>query len=147
MPHSVTNLVLVRTLEVAVAILVYQTLGQDPMPWPKRWSWPANPPGASWPSSAPPLDHAARLKVSRAFERVLVPHEKRRRGRKRDATITAAVADYEAGMRGQGLYQKHIRGYSGMGRYRRQSAIRTLNESIRSRRRRDQAGPATNSPA
>lgn len=63
-------------------------------------------------------------------------HEKRRRGRKRDAAITAAVADYEAGMRGQQLYQKHIRGYSGMGRYRRQAVIRRLNEAIRSRRRR-----------
>ena len=85
----------------------------------------------------PGLDRAARLKVARAFERVLVQREKRRRGRKRDAAITAAVADYEAGMRGQQLYQKHIRGYSGMGRYRRQSAIRTLNEAIRSRRRRE----------
>lgn len=82
------------------------------------------------------LDHASWLKVSRAFEQVLVPYEKRR-GRKRDAAITAAVADYEAGMRGQALYQKHIRGYSGMGRYRRESARRRLNEAIRSRRRRD----------
>lgn len=43
------------------------------------------------------LDHASWLKVSRAFEQVFVPYEKRP-GRKRDAAITAAVADYEAGM-------------------------------------------------
>jgi hypothetical protein len=85
-----------------------------------------------------PLDHAARRKVSRSFDRALSPRDQRRRGRKRDARITAAVQDYEAGMRGQALYQKHIAGYSGMGRYRRESARRRLNEAIRSRRRREQ---------
>jgi hypothetical protein len=86
------------------------------------------------------LDLPARRKVSRAFDRALSPRDKRR-GRKRDRRITAAVEDYEAGMRGQVLYQKHIPGYSAMGSYRRESARRRLNEAIRSRRRRDdQAG-------
>jgi hypothetical protein len=84
------------------------------------------------------LDLAALRKVSRAFDRALSPRDHRRRGRKRDKRITAAVEDYEAGMRGQVLYQKHIPGYSGMGRYRRESARRRLNEAIRSRRRREQ---------
>ena len=83
------------------------------------------------------LDNVARRKVSRAFDRALIPRDKRRRGRKRDARITAAVQDYEAGMRGHQLYVKHITGYSGMGRYRREHAQRRLNEAIRSRSRRD----------
>lgn len=81
------------------------------------------------------LDRAARLKVARAFERVLVPREKRPPGRKRKAAITAAYEDWKAGMRGHQLYRKHIPGYSGMGRYRRECAQRRLNEAIRNRRR------------
>jgi hypothetical protein len=83
------------------------------------------------------LDNAARQKVSRAFERALLPREKRQRGRKRKAAITAAYEDWKAGMQGHQLYRKHIPGYSGMGRYRRDCAQRRLNEAIRSRRRRD----------
>lgn len=83
------------------------------------------------------LDRAARLKVARAFERVVVPREKRRPGRKRKAAITAAVTDYEAGMRGVELYRKHIPGYSGMSHYRRLAKQRTLAEAIHSRRRRE----------
>jgi len=40
-------------------------------------------------------------------------------------------------MRGHELYLKHVPGYSGMGRYRRESARRRLNEAARSRCRRD----------
>lgn len=83
------------------------------------------------------LERAGRVKVSRAFGRVLVPREKRPPGRKRKAAITAAYLDWKAGMRGHQLYLKHIPGYSGMGRYRRECAQRRLNEAIRSRRRRD----------
>jgi hypothetical protein len=97
------------------------------------------------------LDRAARVKVSRAFDRVLVPREKRPPGRKRKAAITAAYLDWKAGMRGHQFYLKHIPGYSGMGRYRRECAQRRLNEAIRSRRRRDQlvhsnGGPVSAKP-
>jgi hypothetical protein len=83
------------------------------------------------------LDYADRLKVSRAFGRVLIPGPQRPRGRKRSAAITATYEDSQRGMCGQRLYQKHIRGYSGMNRYRRESARRRLNEAIRSRSRRE----------
>lgn len=83
------------------------------------------------------LDRARRVKISRAFDRALLPREKRPPGRKRKAAITSAYQDWKAGMRGHQLYRKHIPGYSGMGRYRRECAQRRLNEAIRNRRRRD----------
>ena len=83
------------------------------------------------------LDHAARLKVSRAFERVLITRDKRPRGRKRRKYITAAYEDWKAGIHGHQLYKKHIPGYSGMSRYRRPAAIKRLNDAILKRRRRD----------
>ena len=68
------------------------------------------------------LDRSARQRVSRAFERMLVPRENRRRGMKRTAMITTAYEDWKAGLRGQSLYQKHIPGCSAMSQYRREYA-------------------------
>jgi len=66
---------------------------------------------------------------------------RRRRGRRPSADITAAVADWNAGMRGKRLYEKHIAGYLKLSDWRRRDKGQRLLSAIRTRRRRDKYAP------
>jgi hypothetical protein len=69
-----------------------------------------------------------------AFRREII--HPRRPGRKRSAEITAALADWEAGLRGLQLYQKHIPRWDKMTHWRRRIAAEQLRGAISTRRRR-----------
>lgn len=73
-----------------------------------------------------------------AFRRQLLPPGKP--GRKRSKEITAACADWAAGMRGMALYRKHIPRFDRMGHWERKVKIRALLDAIRARQRREQNG-------
>ncbi len=77
--------------------------------------------------------------LARAFRSNVVP--KRKPGRRRKAQVTAALADWKAGVRGIELYRKHIPGWERHHRYRRIGEQKGLMDAIRSRRRREQAKP------
>jgi hypothetical protein len=80
------------------------------------------------------------IQVVRAFGSAIVP--KRKAGRPRKAQVTAALADWKAGMRGVDLYRKHIPGWQSHNRYRRMAEQKSLLDAIRSRRRREHARSA-----
>jgi hypothetical protein len=50
--------------------------------------------------------------------------------------VTAALADWKAGIRGVALFQKHIPGWQKHNRYRRMAEEKRLMDAIRSRDRR-----------
>ena len=77
-----------------------------------------------------------RRTVVSAFRRQLLPPGKP--GRRRSAEITAAYADWAAGMRGLTLYRKHIRRFDRMSHWQRQVKTRALLDAIRARRRREE---------
>jgi hypothetical protein len=78
--------------------------------------------------------HLARRVVG-AFRREMIPPA--RPGRKKRAVVTAAVEDWEAGLRGVQLYEKHILGWSKMSHWRRRIASDQLRDAIATRRRRE----------
>lgn len=69
------------------------------------------------------------------FRRQLIPPGKP--GRKRSKEITAAFADWKAGMRGLPLYRKHIRRFDRMGHWERKVKTRVLMDAIHARNRRE----------
>jgi hypothetical protein len=71
--------------------------------------------------------------LAESRRRILPPGK---RGRKRSEQITAAHADWSAGIRGVELYRKYIPGFEHMSRWRRGSESRTLLNAIHSRERR-----------
>jgi len=82
-----------------------------------------------------PSSHVARRRVVVAFRREIIPPG--RPGKKKRAVVTAAVADWEAGLRGVQLYQKHIPRWDKMSHWRRRIASEQLRDAISTRRRRD----------
>jgi hypothetical protein len=74
------------------------------------------------------------IRVASAFRSAVVP--KRKPGRRRKAHVTAALADWKAGIRGVALFQKHIPGWQKHNRYRRMAEEKRLMDAIRSRDRR-----------
>ena len=81
------------------------------------------------------LGQGQRRRIASMFRRQLVLP--RKPGRKRSDRITAAHADWKAGMRGIELYRKHIRGFETHSFWRRKSESRSLMDAIRARERRD----------
>ena len=77
------------------------------------------------------------IRLANAFRSAVVP--RRKPGRRTIPAITAAYADWKAGMRGADLYRKHIPGWAGHNRYHRIGEQKELMDAIRSRRRRDRA--------
>lgn len=88
-------------------------------------------------------------RILRGREEGLTPHEvrhlvsffrkrlaPRQAGRKRSPILDAAFADWQAGLRGNALYSKHIPRYDKMGRWRRKAEQQRLMNSIYSRHRR-----------
>ena len=75
------------------------------------------------------------IRVARAFGSAVVP--KRKPGRRRKPQVTAALADFKAGMRGVALFQKHIPSWDKHGEWRRKAEARALMDAIRSRDRRE----------
>jgi hypothetical protein len=75
------------------------------------------------------------LRVARAFRSAVVP--KRKPGRRRQAHVTAALADWKTGIRGEALYRAHIPGWEKRGKWRRKHEERALMDAIRSRDRRE----------
>jgi len=67
---------------------------------------------------------------------------KRKPGRRPKKHITAALADWKAGVRGDDLCRAHIRGWDRHSIWRRKQEARMLMDAIRSRRRRDDAKSA-----
>ena len=81
------------------------------------------------------LDQRQRHALVRMFRRQLLPPGKP--GRRRSQEITAAYANWKAGVRGLPLYRKHIRGFDRMGYWKRKGKTRALLEALRSRDRRE----------
>ena len=77
-----------------------------------------------------------RRSIGSAFRRQIIPPGKP--GRKRSKEITAAYADWKAGMRGLALYRKHLFRFDRMGHSERKVKTRALMDAIRARRRREQ---------
>jgi hypothetical protein len=75
------------------------------------------------------------LQSRRVPETVIPPGKP---GRKRRKEITAALADWNAGMRGIALYRKHIAGFDRMSCWRRKAKSRSLMDAIHARKRREQ---------
>jgi hypothetical protein len=84
----------------------------------------------------PALPSHQRRSVITAFRRQLFPPG--RPGRKRSKEVTAAYTDWMAGMRGLGLYRKHIYRFDRMGHWERKVRTRALMDAIRTRKRREQ---------
>lgn len=61
---------------------------------------------------------------------------RRRAGRRPKPQVTAAYLDWKAGMRGVALFRKHIPGWEGHHRYRKNGEQKALMNAIRSRSRR-----------
>jgi hypothetical protein len=81
------------------------------------------------------LSRADLIKLVSVFRSAVVP--KRKPGRRPKAQVTAALADWKRGVRGEALFRAHIRGWERMSRWRRQCEERALMEAIRSRARRE----------
>jgi hypothetical protein len=64
---------------------------------------------------------------------------KHKPGRRQKAQITAALADWRAGMRGDDLCRAHILGWEKHSEWRRKNEKRVLVDGIRTRRRRERA--------
>ncbi|HTS76330.1 MAG TPA: hypothetical protein VMG40_09010 [Bryobacteraceae bacterium] len=86
-----------------------------------------------------------RRTVLTSFRRQLFPAA--RPGRKHSKEITAAVADWMAGIRGLPLYRKHIPRYDKMGRWQRKVKTRALLDAIRNRRRHERRKRASGGTA
>ena len=79
------------------------------------------------------LGRKTRIDVITAVRRALLP----RRPRKPDPRIDAAYADYRAGIRGLGLFRRHIPNHSTKAHYRRAADERRLMNSIHKRMSRE----------
>src|SRR5215472_3622294 len=89
------------------------------------------------------LSRRQRVSLVNTFRRQLLPP--RRPGRRRSKKITAAHADWRAGIRGVALYERHIPGFRKMGYWKRKDKIRNLMDVIRKRERR-KTKPKTSPP-
>lgn len=74
-------------------------------------------------------------RLANAFRSGIVT--KRKPGRRQKEQITAALADWRKGMRGDDLCRAHIRGWDRHSIWRRKQEARMLMDAIRSRRRRE----------
>jgi hypothetical protein len=74
-----------------------------------------------------------RLIVSAVRRKLLPPGP---RGRRNSERITAAYADWKAGMRGIELYARHIPGFREMSYWKKKDKIRTLNDALSKREKR-----------
>lgn len=86
----------------------------------------------------PCLAPRERRKIVAQFRHQLLPPGKP--GRKRSEKITAACADWAAGMRGLALYRKHLPQFDQMGLWKRKVKTRALLDAIRTRKRREREG-------
>jgi hypothetical protein len=77
-----------------------------------------------------------RRRVVTALRRQLFPPGKP--GRRRSKEITAAYADWKAGMRGVAFYRKHLFRFDRMGHWQRMVKTRALMDAVRARNRREQ---------
>jgi hypothetical protein len=84
------------------------------------------------------LTTSQRSIVVSQFRRQLFPPGKP--GRRRSKEITAACADWAAGMRGLPLYRKHLPRFDRMSVWQRKVKTRGLLEAIRTRKRRERQG-------
>jgi hypothetical protein len=84
------------------------------------------------------LDRRERTALLRDFRTQIIP--RRKAGRTPSSKVTAAHADWSAGLKGIDLYRKHILGFDQMNRYRRKAMIRALQDAIRNRERRNTGG-------
>jgi hypothetical protein len=73
-------------------------------------------------------------KVGRAFRSNVVP--KRKPGRRPKSQVTAALADWKAGVRAAALFQAHIPGWDKKSKWRQRCESRTLLDAVRTRRKR-----------
>lgn len=78
-------------------------------------------------------------RLGRKISSTLIP--KLKPGRRRKPQVTAALADWKAGMRGAALFRKHIPGWKDHNRYHRIREQKTLMDAIRSRYRREPDHP------
>jgi len=78
------------------------------------------------------LSLAERKKVTRAFNRAVLP-----RREKKSSWIDNAYRDYKAGMRGLTLYAKHVPGYEKLGGLRREQRQRRLRQALAKRAERE----------
>jgi hypothetical protein len=81
------------------------------------------------------LSRADLIRLASVFRSAAVP--RRKPGRRPNAQVTAALADWKRGARGEVLFRVHIPGWARMSRWRRQCEKRTLLDAIRSRARRE----------
>jgi hypothetical protein len=88
------------------------------------------------------LPYAVRFKVVSAVRQAIIP--KRKPGRK-NPNIDSAWPDYQRGVRGLKLYQRHIPGHSTMNQYHRAAEENRVLDGLRKRARRlqEQAGRPT----
>jgi len=87
------------------------------------------------------LSHDARLAVVFALRTAIV--KKRKAGRKSDNRLDRAYADYRSGMRGLGLYRKHIRNFPKLSRWRRRFEQDRLLKALNKRAERDRKRQST----
>lgn len=76
-------------------------------------------------------------RLANAFRSVIVT--KRKPGRRQKEQITAALADWRKGARGDDLCRAHVPGWEKHSEWRRKHEKRVLMEGIRTRRRRERA--------
>jgi len=76
------------------------------------------------------MTRGARLLVATAVRRAVVP--RRKPGRK-NPNIDSAWPDYQRGVRGLKLYQRHIPGHANMNRYHRSAEEHRLLDGLRKR--------------
>jgi hypothetical protein len=81
------------------------------------------------------MGRQARVRIATTFHRIVVP--RRAPGRKPKPSLTLAVQDYKAGLRGPQLFRKYISGFERMNRYKREVLARRLKDAIRTRIRRE----------
>jgi hypothetical protein len=77
------------------------------------------------------------IHVARAFRSAVVP--KRKPGRRRKAHVTAALADWQAGIRDAALFRLHIPGWDEKSKWRQRCESRALMDAIQTRQRRHAA--------
>jgi hypothetical protein len=88
------------------------------------------------------LTQAQLGQAAKGFGCLLRPQQGRPPGRKESQRITAALFDYDAGLRGIELYKRHIPRYDSMNRYRRRCETQRLNDALHKRQRRRAAAAA-----
>jgi hypothetical protein len=79
------------------------------------------------------------IRLSKAFRSAVVP--RRKPGRQPSTLVSAAYADWKAGMKPRALCEKHIPAWATHNHYRRNGEQKALMDAIRSRYRRERNTP------